>query len=97
MNGTAQVGEKEKPAKLTKKLSATEREETSTVAVKPGLVSHLILPKRDQIFFSSTQARSNLVLLKRDQILFSPSEIKELKTFLPPGETAEWQQSFWDE
>merc|ERR1719460_859041 len=33
-----QVGEKEKPAKLTKKLSATEREETSTVAVKPGLV-----------------------------------------------------------
>ena len=78
MNGTKQVGEKEKPAKLTKKLSATEREETSTVAVKPGLVSHLV---------SSPQG---------DQILFSPSEIKELKTFLPPGETAEWQQSFWD-
>ena len=33
-----QVGEKEKPAKLTKKLSATEKEETSTAAVKPGLV-----------------------------------------------------------
>ena len=78
MNGTKQVGEKEKPAKLTKKLSATEREETSTVAVKPGLVSHLVLPKRDQVLFSS-------------------NEIKELKPFLPPGETAEWQQSFWDE
>jgi len=33
-----QVGEKEKPAKLTKKLSATEKDETSTVAVKTGLV-----------------------------------------------------------
>jgi len=34
-----QVGEKEKPTlKLTKKLSATEKDETSTAAVKPGLV-----------------------------------------------------------
>merc|ERR1711974_569343 len=33
-----QVGEKEKPSKLTKKLSAAEKEETSTAAVKPGLV-----------------------------------------------------------
>ena len=39
LNSTEQVGEKEKPTlKLTKKLSATEKDETSTAAVKPGLV-----------------------------------------------------------
>ena len=35
---TEQVGEKEKPTKLTKKVSATEKEETSAVVTKPGLV-----------------------------------------------------------